>query len=118
MISIKKIVYLYLLICLASINAVYANDVYDIRLSGGVEKTRLVIELHDQVAFQVYNIVDPDRLIIDFDAVKFNLPSDIGTKSFGLNKEFRYGNFSLKKSRIVFDVSEKFDVAAAFIVPK
>uniref|UniRef100_A0A2A4YVR1 N-acetylmuramoyl-L-alanine amidase n=1 Tax=OCS116 cluster bacterium TaxID=2030921 RepID=A0A2A4YVR1_9PROT len=94
-----------------------ANDVYDIRLSGGLEKTRVVIELNEQVAFQVYSIPDPDRLIIDFDAVDFKLPATTGTSSYGLVKEFRYGNFSLKKSRIVIDTLQKTEVAAAFIVP-
>ncbi|PCI87319.1 MAG: hypothetical protein COB24_06740 [Hyphomicrobiales bacterium] len=94
-----------------------ANEVYDIRLSGGLEKTRMVIELTDQVAFQVYSIPDPDRLIIDFDAVDFNLPSSMGTQVYGLVKEFRYGRFSPEKSRIVIDTLQKTEVAAAFIIP-
>ncbi len=118
MIIAKKLVYMLLSIILFYSHSVFANEVYDIRLSGGAEKTRIVIELSEQVAFKVYDIPEPDRLIIDFDAVDFNLPTQIGTKSYGLIKEFRYGNFSLEQSRIVFDVTEKIEVVAAFIVPK
>ncbi|MCJ8322640.1 MAG: N-acetylmuramoyl-L-alanine amidase [Rhizobiales bacterium] len=113
-----KYIFMHLLILLSYANFVEANEVYDVRLSGGVEKTRLVIELTEQVAFQVYNIPDPDRVIIDFDSVNFNLPLNIGMRSYGLVKEFRYGNFSLKKSRIVVDTLEETEVSAAFTVPK
>lgn len=118
--SIKKawkFAFMLLTACLSGAVSAYANDVYDIRLSGGLEKTRVVIELNSQVAFQVYNIPDPDRLIIDFDAVDFKLPASAGTSAYGLVKEFRYGNFSLEKSRIVIDTLQKTEVAAAFIVP-
>ena len=94
-----------------------ANEVYDIRLSGGLEKTRMVIELTNQVAFQVYSIPDPDRLIIDFDAVDFKLPTSMGTQLYGLVKEFRYGRFSPEKSRIVIDTLQETEVAAAFVIP-
>ena len=106
-----------LLASLSMASLSWANDVYDIRLSGGLEKTRMVIELNQQVTFQVYSIPDPDRLIIDFDAVDFKLPSSAGTTAYGLVKEYRYGNFSLEKSRIVIDTLHKTEVAAAFIVP-
>lgn len=112
-----KTAIMLLFTCLLNVGHVWANDVYDIRLSGGLEKTRFVIELSEQVAFQVYNISEPDRLIVDFDAVDFKLPENIGTQPYGLVKEFRYGNFSLKKSRIVIDTIQKTEVAAVFIVP-
>lgn len=112
-----KLVFILFTICLPLSGYVYANDVYDIRLSGGLEKTRFVIELNNQVAFKVYNISNPDRLIIDFDAAEFKLAENIGTRSYGLVKEFRYGNFSLEKSRIVIDTVQETQVAAAFIVP-
>ncbi len=108
---------LTLVLILSNSAIAFANDVYDIRLSGGLNKTRLVIELDKKVAFKVYNISDPYRLIVDFDAVNFNLPENIGTKTFGLIKEFRYGNFSQSKSRIVLDTVGKTEVSAAFIIP-
>lgn len=117
MITNLKLAFALAMMCLSSASYAFANDVYDIRLSGGLEKTRFVIELNNQVAFKVYNIPDPDRLIIDFDAVEFKLSENIGTQAYGLVKEFRYGNFSLEKSRIVIDTIQKTEVAAAFIVP-
>ena len=118
MIKAQKLLFLLLLAWGTCASSAFANSIYDIRLSGGLEKTRLVIEFENQVAFQVYNINDPDRLIIDIDAVEFKLPQNIGAKPYGLVKQFRYGNFSLKKSRIVLDTVSRTEVVAAFTVPK
>ena len=50
-----------------------------------------MLDLSVAVNFNAYVIPDPDRVVIDLQEVKFDLPADSGGEGRGLIAAYRYG---------------------------
>ena len=68
--------------------------------SGG---TTFTLRLSSGVRAEVFTLADPYRVVVDLPDVRFQLPDGIGQKQHGLVNEFRYGQLSEGKARIVMD---------------
>lgn len=80
--------------------------------------TRLVFELTDAVAFDIFALESPRRLVIDLPTVTFALagtPFDAG--AVGVVDRMRYGSFRSDVSRIVLDLNAPIRVERAFLIP-
>jgi N-acetylmuramoyl-L-alanine amidase len=75
--------------------------------------TRFVLTLSTPVAYQIFTLGDPYRVVIDLTDVAFRLPKDTGRQGRGVITAFRYGLFAAGKSRIVIDTSTPVRVAGA-----
>ena len=61
----------FVLFCLV-ISSVYATEVKNLRLWHGPDKSRLVFDLSEPLTYNVYELSNPERLVIDMDKAKFN----------------------------------------------
>jgi N-acetylmuramoyl-L-alanine amidase len=77
-----------------------------VELSGDEQLTRFTIVFTGPVAYQVFTLPRPYRVIIDAPDVNFRLPAGAGQHGKGLIKAFRYGLFAPGKSRIVIDTTQ------------
>lgn len=91
--------------------------VLDARIAGDNVRTRFVLDLSSEITPEVSGLADPYRLILDFPAMAFNLPGDVGEKGRGLIAMWRYGVFVAGKSRIVLDVNGPVSVDKMFVLP-
>jgi N-acetylmuramoyl-L-alanine amidase len=72
---------------------------------GDAQRTRFSLLLSANVAYHIFTLADPYRVIIDIPGVNFALPRGAGRLGKGVIQAFRYGLFAPGKSRIVIDAS-------------
>jgi N-acetylmuramoyl-L-alanine amidase len=72
------------------------------RLTG----TRFVIGLDNKVAYQIFSLSNPNRVIVELPEVNVSLPSLAGAASVGLVKNVRAGLAAPGKMRVVIDVTQ------------
>lgn len=84
-------------------------------LNGDVKRTRFVIGLDKQVAFQVSVLNAPNRVSVELPEVGLQLPSVPEGQAIGLVKGVRGGLSAPGKTRVVIDVSAPVVVESAVI---
>jgi N-acetylmuramoyl-L-alanine amidase len=87
------------------------------RVGGDGERTRFVLDIDRPVAFKVFALADPYRVIVDLPEVNFQLPATDGKQGRGLVSAYRYGLFAIDKSRIVLDMAGPVFIEKSFILP-
>jgi N-acetylmuramoyl-L-alanine amidase len=93
-----------------------APTVVDIRSGLHPTKTRVVVELTEQVGYEVFTLADPYRVVVDLPELvwKVQPQADIAK---GLIANLRYGVFRPGTSRIVVDASGPVAVATVLLPP-
>jgi N-acetylmuramoyl-L-alanine amidase len=74
-------------------------------IAGDEQRTRFTIAFTSPVAYQVFTLPRPYRVVIDAPDVRFRFPAGTGQHGRGLIRAFRYGLFAPGKSRIVIDTT-------------
>jgi N-acetylmuramoyl-L-alanine amidase len=82
-----------------------------VEVAGDEQLTRFSITFTAPVAYQVFTLPRPHRVIIDAPDVAFRLPPGTGQHGKGLIKAFRFGLFAPGKSRIVIDATRPVRIA-------
>jgi N-acetylmuramoyl-L-alanine amidase len=89
--------------------------VESVRVGDQAKKTRFVVDLSAKVAFSVFTLADPYRVVIDLSEVDWRLKPEAfrpGKRITG----FRFGLFRSGQSRMVLDVRRPVIVSKAFIL--
>jgi N-acetylmuramoyl-L-alanine amidase len=74
-------------------------------LRGDQARTQFIIGLEHSVDFRVFSLTNPNRVFVDLDDVKLQLPPHPGEMAVGLVKSFRGGVSAPGKARVVIDVT-------------
>ncbi|WP_051609999.1 N-acetylmuramoyl-L-alanine amidase [Terasakiella pusilla] len=77
--------------------------VQSVRIGEHPDYTRFVMELSDQVEFNLTTLADPYRVVVDFPELAWQLPKGFNPRMYGALSGFRYGLFKTGVSRIVLD---------------
>ncbi|MEK7244832.1 MAG: AMIN domain-containing protein, partial [Pseudomonadota bacterium] len=88
--------------------------VSDIRAAENGERTRFVLSLDRRIAFTVFPLADPYRVVIDLPEVGWQLPSRPLPAGVGLMERLRYGLFQPGTTRVVLDMKGPVAVERAF----
>lgn len=91
-------------------------SVTGLRLGVHATHTRFVVDLTADVAFNVFLLEAPYRVVIDVDEVSFDMPRAGSDRKVGLVESYRYGLFRPGQSRIVLDVARPVVVDRAFLL--
>lgn len=91
-------------------------NISDIRLGVYPDKTRIVLDLSQQVEFRVFSLSDPERLVIDLPSFSWKATPPNKGNGAGITG-FRQGNLSPGISRLVFDMAQPIRVQSAFSLP-
>lgn len=86
------------------------------RLAGDDQRTRFVMDIDRTVAFRIFALPDPYRIVIDLPELDFSKAGTPQTDGRGLVTAYRYGRFAPGKSRIVLDASGPFKIDKSFIL--
>ncbi|WP_046023275.1 N-acetylmuramoyl-L-alanine amidase [Magnetospira sp. QH-2] len=113
---------LLLLAWFAAIGAARAEtsgvpSVLDLRLGTHPGYTRFVLELDSPLAFQVYALPNPYRVVIDMPEVGWQLPKETQSHRAGSISGFRYGLFRPGQSRVVLDAIAPVGIRKALVLP-
>ncbi len=80
--------------------------------------TRLVLEMDGPFTFSYFTLVDPERLVVDFPELDFDLARNpLAREAIGAIGAMRYGLFKPGNSRIVLDLIGPSKVVKAFTMP-
>ncbi|MFN0263334.1 N-acetylmuramoyl-L-alanine amidase [Tepidamorphus sp. 3E244] len=86
------------------------------RLAGDEERTRFVMDVDRMVAFRIFALPDPYRVVIDLPELDFAGADGIENEGRGLVSAYRYGKFAPGKSRIVLDANGPFKIDKSFVL--
>lgn len=85
-----------------------ADDVVavtSVAIGGDETSTTITIDVTRSPAATVFGLADPDRLVVDLPAVRFDLAANAGRAGRGLVTGWRFGAFAAGRSRLVFDLA-------------
>jgi N-acetylmuramoyl-L-alanine amidase len=90
-----------------------------LRLSSTGSRTRLVLELSENIDFSIFRLAEPYRIVLDLPELDFAVgnggsPMPAAT---GLIKSIRWGLFQAGDTRVVIDLTDAADVKNAFVLP-
>ena len=84
------------------------------RLAGDAKRTRFVVDVDRDVAFGVFTLAEPYRVVIDLPEAEFRFGKGEGATGRGLVNAYRYGLIGPGKSRIVLDTKGPVKIDKAF----
>ncbi|NQV83313.1 MAG: N-acetylmuramoyl-L-alanine amidase [Rhodospirillales bacterium] len=90
--------------------------VTDIRVGAQKDVTRIVLEIDRQVAFSVFTLTNPNRIVVDLPEMGWRLPARPLPSATGVFRKLRYGLFKPGNSRLVLDVRTPAAITNAFIL--
>ncbi|MBL4690350.1 MAG: N-acetylmuramoyl-L-alanine amidase, partial [Rhodospirillales bacterium] len=90
--------------------------VTDVRVGTTNDVTRVVLDVNRQVAFSVFTLSNPYRVVIDLPEVGWRLPARPLPGASGVFRKLRYGLYKPGNSRVVLDVRTPAAIARAFIL--
>jgi N-acetylmuramoyl-L-alanine amidase len=88
----------------------------DARIVGDQKRTRFIADLTANIDIAVFTLADPYRVVVDMPELRFGLPDTAGSEGRGMISEYRYGQISHAKSRIVLDVTGPVAIDKSFVV--
>jgi N-acetylmuramoyl-L-alanine amidase len=86
------------------------------RLAGDEARTRLVIDVSQNIGVTAFTLADPYRVVIDVPQMVFQFPPKTGESGRGLIKAFRYGLVMPGGSRLVIDTKGPVRIDKAFVL--
>src|SRR5262245_8747278 len=86
------------------------------RLAGDEARTRLVVDVSQNIGVTAFTLADPYRVVIDIPQVVFQFPPKTGESGRGLVKAFRYGLVMPGGSRIVIDTKGPVRIEKTFVL--
>ena len=89
--------------------------VTDVRTDVDGTRARFVLHVDRRVAFRLFTLGDPYRVVMDLPEVGWRLPARPLPGPAGMFERLRYGLFKPGNSRVVFDFSAPVQVADAFV---
>jgi len=88
-----------------------------LRLREEEERARVVVELSDPVAVQVFTLTEPNRVVIDMPEVLWSGADNALPTGRGIVQSYRYGLFREGNSRFVIDLNSPVGVTAPRVLP-
>lgn len=89
-----------------------ASVVYDARVTGDGNETRLELDLTREADVHAYVMAEPNRVVLDMPEVGFALKPEVHGRGAGLVTAYRYGLLSPGRSRIVADLSAPTEIVS------
>ncbi len=84
----------------------FADSIDQVRIHRSPEKTRVVFDLNGPVEHRIFSLEDPKRLVVDIDAVTFEVdPKEIQLTNTPI-AQIRTGIRNQRDLRVVFDLGE------------
>jgi N-acetylmuramoyl-L-alanine amidase len=91
--------------------------VTQISLQQEAESSSLVIDMSSDVRAHVSAMLDPQRLLLDFQGMRFHAPSIKVTEKDGLVRDLRFGAFMRGQGRVVLDLGRPAHVSEQRFIP-
>jgi len=94
-----------------------AGEVENVRVWAGPDKTRVVLDLEQEVDYKLFALEGPDRLVIDIDRTSMTLDPEINPEFSGVVRKVRHGIRDGENLRVVLDLAEAARVKSFMLTP-
>ncbi|NKI34296.1 AMIN domain-containing protein [Wenzhouxiangella sp. XN79A] len=84
-----------------------AGDVQNVRIWAGPDKTRVVLDLDDQVDYRLFTLDDPHRLVVDIDGARMTGAPELDPEHAGVVQRVRHGIRDGEDLRVVLDLGAR-----------
>ena len=91
--------------------------VMDVRAGIGADNARFALHLDRRVAFRMFTLAEPYRVVVDLPEVGWRLPAKPLPRKQGVFSSLRYGLFQPGNSRIVFEFVQPVRISDAYVTP-
>ncbi|WP_316862752.1 AMIN domain-containing protein [uncultured Cohaesibacter sp.] len=91
--------------------------VHAARTDGGKDSAKFILNVSDTVAFKVFALDSPYRLVIEMPEMDFEMDQGMEQVERGIVSNFRFGNLSGGRSRVVLDLAGPVKVNKAYTLP-
>lgn len=104
------------ILVLAATSANAKPSVSELRIGTYPGKSRLVVELSEKLAYRVFTLPSPYRVVIDLPELDWQPSAEPPKPPAGLIKELRFGLFAPGTSRIVLDMASPIRLKRVFLL--
>lgn len=87
------------------------------RIAGDTARTRFVFDLSQAVEMSVFTLANPRRIVVDLPSIEFRFDQSTNSRGRGLIERWRYGRFSVDKSRLILDLAAPAAIDRSFVLP-
>lgn len=94
------------------------NEVLALRLGEHPDKSRIVLDLSDEIPYSLFTLADPYRIVIDLPEVAWSAKSRSARSTIGLVSGYRFGLFQRGNSRLVIDLRGPAEVKAVYFLER
>ena len=94
-----------------------ATIVHAVRTTGDDQNAKFVLDVSKPIAFTLFALSEPYRLVIDLPTMSFQMAHSMGQVERAMVRNFRFGNFGETRSRIVLDLNGPAKVQKAYNLP-
>jgi N-acetylmuramoyl-L-alanine amidase len=91
--------------------------VTQIGISQSQNAASIVVDISTEIRAQISAMLDPQRLLLDFDGVRFHAPQVRISEKDGLVRELRFGAFMRGQGRVILDLGTPAHVAEQRFLP-
>jgi len=95
------------LLLLALGGPLQAADVENVRVWAGPDKTRVVLDLAEEVEYTVFALDDPHRTVIDIPDARMTGAPELAPETSGVVRDIRHGIRDGHDLRVVLDLADK-----------
>jgi N-acetylmuramoyl-L-alanine amidase len=95
---------LYALLMIAFASPALSSEVENVRIWAGPDKTRVVLDLNEQVDYRLFTLDDPHRLVVDIDGARMTGTPELDPEHAGVVQRVRHGVREGDDLRVVLDL--------------
>jgi len=88
-----------------------------LRLGVHPDHTRIVLDMTGAPQMQIFNLKDPDRIVVDLKGAEFSISGPYAPPTSGVISQYRYGLFKPGLSRLVLDLRKSALIKQSFFLP-
>ena len=108
----------FLLLLLAvAVDAAEKSEINGLRVWTDPEKTRAVFDLSNATTYKLFELKNPDRVVLDLDSTQLKTSLELDPKTAGILKAVRYGKPENGKMRVVLDLASAVDPRSFLLTP-
>lgn len=91
--------------------------IYGVQTSEENKGIRFILDVDKPFGFKAFALARPDRLVIDLPPVSFEMSHSMAQVERSIVRQFRFGVFGPRRSRIVLDLSHPVKVVRSYNLP-
>ncbi len=106
-----------LLLATTTVGAVPASEIQGLRVWTDPEKTRAVFDLSESTSYKLFELTNPNRVVLDLASAKLKASPQLDPKTAGVIQAVRYGKPDNGKLRVVLDLAKAVNPRSFLLAP-